>query len=410
MSVLPYIFFSQGDSGPGLPRVLTAAKQARLRRHQGWHVSALHKRCWFQQPGPSRPVPSRLLQPTSQPGPPNSPPSGPPGPCNQANENHFNVLLENARLSQSRMYAEGTKRNHRSNIKQFLIFCVKFGKPVCPTNRETLMAFARLESATIGYSSIKNIFSSIKFLHNAMNAVYPDEDWQVESTLKAIKRELSGAAFQTLPITPEILLKMYSFIDTSTPRGLAEWSCFLTSFYCLLRKSSAAPVSLQTFNSTTGLSRRKVSFPSDRNICMILQNHSKTNQFGNREMITPMVANPIQALCPVYHMKELFARFHLDGSFPAFSYVVNNKVSCVTYDGFTKTLRRLLDAAGFKSSSYSGHSFRRGGASFLYSLGADPLLIQATGDWQSDSYARYVFLSLDQRLEAQHKMAFNLKF
>ena len=243
-----------------------------------------------------------------------------------------------------------------------------------------------------------------------MNVVFPDDDWQVESTLKAIKRELSGAAYQTLPITPEILLKMYAFIDTSTPRGLAEWSCFLTSFYCLLRKSSAAPVSLKSFNPVTGLSRQKVSFPTSRNICMVLQNHSKTNQFGNREMITPMVANPTKALCPVYHMKELFSRFDIDGNLPAFSYVENGKVNCVTYDGFTKTLRRLLDAAGIKSSSYSGHSFRRGGASFLYSLGADPLLIQATGDWQSDCYAKYVFLSLDQRLEAQFKMAFNLQF
>ena len=84
---------------------------------------------------------------------------------------------------------------------------------------------------------------------------------------------------------------------------------------------------------------------------MVLQNHSKTNQFGNREMITPMVANPTRALCPVYHMRELFSRFDLDGSYPAFSYVENGRVKCVTYDGFTKTLRRLLDAAGINSSS-----------------------------------------------------------
>ena len=75
------------------------------------------------------------------------------------------------------MYAEGTKRNHRSNIKQFIIFCVKFQKPVCPTTRETLMAFARLEAATMSYGSIKNIFSTIKFVHRAMNEEFPDDDW-----------------------------------------------------------------------------------------------------------------------------------------------------------------------------------------------------------------------------------------
>lgn len=308
------------------------------------------------------------------------------------------------------MYAEGTKRNHRSNLKQFIIFCVKFGKPVCPTNRDTLMAFARLEAATMAYDSIKNIFSSIKFLHNALNESFPDDDWQVESTLKAIKRELAGAAHQTLPITPQILMKMYLFIDTNTAKGLADWACFLTSFYCLLRKSSAVPASLTKFNPMTGLSRQKISFPSNHDICMVLLNHSKTNQFGNHSMIIPMVTNPVNSLCPVFHMKELFARFQLDPSLPAFSYVEKNKVKCITYDGFTKELRRLLNAAGYKASSYSGHSFRRGAATHLYSLGADSLLIQASGDWRTDCFQRYIFLSLEQRLQAQQKMAYNVIF
>ena len=123
-----------------------------------------------------------------------------------------------------------------------------------------------------------------------------------------------------------------------------------------------------------------------------------------------MVSNPQQALCPVYHMQQLFTKFNLPPNLPAFAYIEKSRVTCVTYAGFTKELRRLLDAAGYKSSSYSGHSFRRGGASYLYSLGADPLLIQASGDWSSDCYTRYVCLSLDQRLRAQQMMANNQHF
>ena len=109
-------------------------------------------------------------------------------------------------------------------------------------------------------------------------------------------------------------------------------------------------------------------------------------------------------------MKLLFTRFDLPSNLPAFSYMEKSKIKCVTYTGFTKELRRLLDAAGYKSSSYSGHSFRQGGASYLYSLGADPLIIQASGDWASDCYTRYVCLSLDQRLKAQQMMAYNQQF
>ena len=118
-----------------------------------------------------------------------------------------------------------------------------------------------------------------------------------------------------------------------------------------------------------------------------------------------MVSNSVQALDPVYHLRELFNRFDLADHLPAFSFVKNGKIRCVTYSKFTTDLRKLLDKAGFWSQSCSGHSFRRGGATYLYRLGADPLLIQASGDWKSDCYQRYMFLRLEQRLEAQIKMS-----
>ena len=308
------------------------------------------------------------------------------------------------------MFAEGTKRNHKSNITQFLYFCLKFNRPVCPTDRDTLMAFARLESLTVSFGTLKNIFSSIRFLHLAKNQKFPDDDWQLESTLKALKRELSGAPLQTLPITPEILLKMYVFVDTESPKGLAEWSAYLTSFYCMLRKGSAVPKSLDNFNPEKDLSRKKLSIPPGAGIALIMMNYSKTNQFGNRNVVIPMLKNPVLALDPVYHLDQLLSRYPVDSNQPTFSYIEKNKVKCVTYQGFTKELKRLLCLAGLKADSYSGHSFRRGGASYLYRLGADPLLIQASGDWASDCYTRYVFLSLDQRLHAQKMMTYNQRF
>ena len=291
-----------------------------------------------------------------------------------------------------------------------MYFCIKFERPVCPTNRETLMAFARLASLTISYGTLKNIFSSIKFLHRANNEEYPEDDWQLESTLKALKRELSGAPLQTLPITPEILLKMYAFIDTFQPKDLASWSSFLTSFYCMLRKASAVPKSMATFNPTKELTRSKIDIQADGDTVLVLMNYSKTAQFGNKNVVIPLLSNPIQALDPVYHLKELFQRFPLSGCLPAFSYLEKGKLKCISYDGFTKELKRLLNLAGLRADSYSGHSFRRGGATYLYRLGADPLLIQASGDWASDCYTRYVFLTLDQRYHAQKMMTLNTRF
>ena len=250
-----------------------------------------------------------------------------------------------------------------------MYFCLKFEQPVCPTTRNTLMAFARLASMTVSFGTLKNIFSSIKFLHKANNQPYPEDDWQLESTLKALKRELSGAPQQTLPITPDILLKMYAFVDPTKPKDLACWSCFLTSFYCMLRKASAVPKSLQAFDVTRELSRNKIDIQSEADVVLVLMNYSKTSQFGNKNVVIPLLRNPTLALDPVYHLKELFTRFPLENSLPAFSYIEKGKIKCITYEGFTKELRHLLNLAGLKADSFSGHSFRRGGATYLYRLG-----------------------------------------
>ena len=323
---------------------------------------------------------------------------------------HFEELTVEAKIAQSNTFAKGTRKNLRSAIKTFIFFCVKFGRPICPTDRNTLMSFAQLMSLTVGYAHIKNLFSAIKLMHRALDQPFPEEDFQVETTLKAIKRILAGTPYQTLPITPEILEKMYIFVDINDPEQLATWCSYLTGFRCLLRKSNLVPDSLSKFEPEKGLSRSKISLPEGKNVALVYLNWSKTNQFNNREIVIPMVGDTSSALDPVFHLKKLFSSNILPGHLPAFSYIKNGRVMCVTYSKFTKDLRDLLDKSGFRSKSYSGHLFRRGGATYLYRLGADPLLIQASGDWASDCYQRYVFLSLDQRLAAQIRMASRQSF
>ena len=50
---------------------------------------------------------------------------------------------------------------------------------------------------------------------------------------------------------------------------------------------------------------------------------------------------------------------------------------------------------------FSGHSFRRGGASYLYSIGGSTLMVQVMGDWRSQVFTRYLFLTMDDRQSAQ---------
>ena len=92
-------------------------------------------------------------------------------------------------------------------------------------------------------------------------------------------------------------------------------------------------------------------------------------------------------------------------NFPAFSYRINGVIKCVTYKSFTAYLKSGLMKIGLNPELWSGHSFRRGGATLLYRLGIDPLTIQACGDWSSDTFLRYLEVNIDRLWSAQVAMA-----
>ena len=63
------------------------------------------------------------------------------------------------------------------------------------------------------------------------------------------------------------------------------------------------------------------------------------------------------------------------------------------------------DLSRYNADLYSGHSFRRGGATFLHSCGGTALVIQSSGDWSSQCFTRYLYLTEAERLQSQSLMA-----
>ena len=119
-----------------------------------------------------------------------------------------------------------------------------------------------------------------------------------------------------------------------------------------------------------------------------------------RHSVLPLCQHSCKPLDPIFHLNKLFSA-DIPSSSPAFSYIENGKINCITYSQFTSKLKSLLSMAGYSPHLYSGHSMRRGGATLLFQLGCDPLIIQAVGDWRSDQFLKYCGLSLDQRYQAQ---------
>jgi hypothetical protein len=70
-----------------------------------------------------------------------------------------------------------------------------------------------------------------------------------------------------------------------------------------------------------------------------------------------------------------------------------------------KSLKALLQMAGFNPANFSGHSFRRGAATDSFSLTNKHDQIQLHGDWISEAYLRYNEVDDDYRLELPTLMA-----
>ena len=301
-------------------------------------------------------------------------------------------------------FAKSTRSNVLSHIRQWLYFTIYFHRPVLPATAGDLSLFLELMSKTCGYDHCKSVLSSIKYLHGAMNHNFPSSDFGLEETLQGLKRRKAGTPKRVLPINPAILRSMYHHVDTQKVMDLALWCGFLISFFCLFRKANVCPKDSK-FDPSCVLTRGNIIFDDEEEHVLIFVNFSKTNQYKRNFHVIPIPKNKDPALDLYSHLKKLFSLVPAADTAPALSYTAN---SFINHRVFTTKLKLLLTKAGLDPAVYSGHSFRRGGASYLYSVGGSTLMVQVLGDWASQVFTRYLLLSLDERLSAQQLISANI--
>ena len=119
-------------------------------------------------------------------------------------------------------------------------------------------------------------------------------------------------------------------------------------------------------------------------------------------MCIPIPSNDDPCLDLYRHIVLLMETVQAPPDAPAFTY---GQGRFVMYTQFTSRLKQILRKAGLNPDLFSGNSFRRGGASFLFSSGASQLMVQVLGGWSSLVYTRYLFMNESDRLDAQLLMA-----
>ena len=133
--------------------------------------------------------------------------------------------------------------------------------------------------------------------------------------------------------------------------------------------------------------------------------HSKTTQFGQKSLKLPFVSCPNVLLCPVRQLLGHLGCSPLPSHSTLCSYVQGGKEVVLTHSLFVNQLKLCIQRSGRDSSLYSGHSFRRGGASFCYMMGLSDIQIKIRGDWVSSAYERYVYVDESKLFESARVLA-----
>ncbi len=248
--------------------------------------------------------------------------------------------------------------------------------------------------------SIKQYLNVIRILHLESGLQNPLADnWFLNTVVQGVKRDKGQPVSRKLPVTKDILLKILGCLNMENSQNATFWAACLVAFFGMMRKSSLFPKNPAAVNHLT----LQKCLLHQWGMSMLLT-YSKTIQFSNRQVYVSFPWHADQRLCAARAViKAVHAAKSSNPDHFIFSYYDHGNIRPMTYQGFSSMLKAILLKLGLPLSQYSGHSFRRGGATHAFHCNVPTETIKAQGDWKSLSYLDY----LDVSTEAQR--AFSLK-
>ena len=195
-----------------------------------------------------------------------------------------------------------------------------------------------------------------------------------------------------------------AYADGTHKNHKTQWKAYLYFCFLFARISNLAPASVSSFDPSKQLCRGDIVVT--RFGLSVSFKWSKTNQTGAKLLNLPLLYALDPHLCPVRAYLHMCSCLPATAQAPAFftgyrtgSYIV------ITKPQFVLNFRRRLARMGVPNpSSFRGHSFCRGGATWAFHTDVPGELIQIYGDWVSDAYKCYLEFSEDAKLRVAQEM------
>eukprot|EP00775_Hariotina_reticulata_P015336 gene15336-biopygen14581 len=252
----------------------------------------------------------------------------------------------------------------RKKYDQFELYWVRFllvfgllSFVVAPTE-QVLCLYVAFLARSVSFGGVKNYMQGLqRFLLDRGWDGHFSKFWGLQQALSGLRR-LAKPVTRKLPVTPYVLLAVLRCLDLSSSWEVMVFTAMLVAFGAFLRKAN-----FQEAVHTVVVAGRK--------------------------------GHPLD---PVYWWCEYVSRVPAPPGAAAFGSLVDGIYVPLVHSEFVSWVKRLVSRAGFDSRQYSGHSFRRGAASFSFLVGLPEFLIKELGAWRSQVYQVYLDLTLSQKL------------
>lgn len=269
-------------------------------------------------------------------------------------------------------------------------FCNKISVKPVPLSQYDLGRYIAYLSRRLCFTSVRQYLNIVRLLHVEAGFGNPlENNWYVSSILKGVKRVKGDTTSQKLPITLDILKQVFVNLNLNGSIDRTFWAACLVAFYSFFRKSNLLILSMDSFDASRYLCASDTKFTKEGVILTV--RWSKVIQFQERLLQIPLPRVRNSPFCPSNALMRMFLDCPApQNAVPLFRYKENSKIIPFTQAMFTSKLQTHLKALGFPAEKYSGHSFRRGGASFALQCGLPVDLIKIQGDWRSNACERYL--------------------
>lgn len=266
-------------------------------------------------------------------------------------------------------------------------------------------------------STMRTYLSGLSTLHEEMG--FPnmmDGKPLVARCYKGIKKALGSGPGKRIrrPITTSILAKVKAHLVPSFTTTLFYAAATLAT-YGLLRMGefttnerpdaasafkllTLAQLQLHAEDGSIVPSTSREQWTHVTNLSLLLR-VSKTNPFRQTVRVRVWNAVSVQAMLDYLRIHPCLA----NTTAPLFVMSATCH-KALTRDAMIQATRAVLKHCGYDESQFSGHSYRKGGATSLAEAGVAEWIIQLLGRWASDAYKLYIATPVDKLLQANRQM------